>query len=98
MSFEQKPNKGSATINKFKKSSNHPDMRGDIFFDRSFLRNMLDKTDGDLVQISIAVWNNTSKAGNPWLSFEVSEPYVKKEEAPKEEPKAVPTEDEDVPF
>ena len=94
MSYEQKPNMGVAFSNKYKTSPSHPDMKGDIYIDRSLLKSLMEKTDEDLIRVAIAVWVGTSKNGNPYHSFKMSEPYVKKEE-PKASP---PTEDEDVPF
>jgi hypothetical protein len=94
MAFIPKPNTGTLWPNKFKNSASHPDKKGDLVLSRSFLKDMMSKSDDDLIKISIAGWERDIN-GQDCLSISASEPYVKKEEskpAKQEEP------DEDVPF
>jgi hypothetical protein len=79
MAFEQKPNSGALFPNQ-KKAPNHPDMKGDIFLDKTFLIDQMDRNKGNLVKISVAAWNNTSKAGKAYMSLMASQPYEKKDE------------------
>jgi uncharacterized protein (DUF736 family) len=60
-----------------KKTDNHPDMRGDVFLDKTFLINMMDKSKGALVKISLSGWSKESAAGKKYLSLSASEPYEK---------------------
>lgn len=93
MAFEPKPNSGALFPNQ-KRSDNHPDHRGDIHLDRSFLKRMLDKVEGDVITVSVSAWSKTAKSGMEFLSLSISEPYV-----PKSEPKTKSEDpDEDVPF
>ena len=87
MAFEQKPNTGAMFRNVQKKSDNHPDMRGDVYLDKTFLINMMDKSKGGLVKIALSGWSKESAAGKKYLSLSASEPY--------EKPQAV---EEDLPY
>lgn len=79
MSYQPKPNTGTLWPNNRKASANHPDVRGDVFIDRIFLQDMIDKTAGELVKLQIAGWNKVI-AGKDCLSLSVSAPYVKSDE------------------
>jgi len=50
------------------------------------LENLIHQSKGQLVEIAIAGWNQKSKAGEPYISLAVSEPY-KKEDQPQTEEK-----------
>ena len=76
MAFVPKPNTGTLWPNDKKKTDSHPDVRGDLNLDRSFLKDMLAKTDDDLIKISIAGWKKEIN-GKKTLSISASEPYVK---------------------
>ena len=81
MNYTPNPNTGSLFHNNRKQSDNHPDMRGDLHLDRSFLRGLLDKVEGDLITISISAWNKQSqRTGTEYLSMSASEPFVRKAE------------------
>lgn len=80
MAFEQKPNSGALFTNDQKKSENHPDWRGDIHVDKTFLIEQMDKSSGALVKLSISAWSKTAKSGKDYLSLSVSEPWVKKDD------------------
>lgn len=79
MSYQPKPNTGTLWPNNRKASANHPDVRGDVFIDRIFLQDMIDKTAGELVKLQIAGWNKVI-GGKDCLSLSVSAPYVKPDE------------------
>ena len=75
MAFVPKPNTGTLWPNDKKKTDSHPDVRGDLNLDRSFLKDMLAKTDDDLIKISVAGWKKEIN-GKKTLSISASEPYV----------------------
>jgi len=95
MSFVPKPNTGTLWPNDRKTAPNHPDVRGDIAFDKAFLKDMLNKAEDDLVKIQIAGWNKVI-AGKNCVSMTASAPYVKPAGQPSYPSKSVP--DEDIPF
>jgi hypothetical protein len=76
--FVPKPNTGTLWPNDRKNSPNHPDMRGDVFVDRVFLQDMIDKCEGDLVKLQVAAWDKVI-ANKNCLSLSVSAPYVRQE-------------------
>lgn len=92
--FQPYPNTGKLTKNTQKTEDKHPDTRGEIFVTRDLLE-LLMKEPGDLVEIKLAAWTKISKAGNKYLSIQVSAPY-KKEAKP--EPKNEEEDDQDIPF
>jgi hypothetical protein len=85
MAYEQKPNTGAFFINK-KQTGNQPNLRGSVHVDKVLLENLIHQSKGQLVEIAIAGWNQKSKAGDPYISLAVSEPY-KKEDQPQSEEK-----------
>ena len=93
MAFEQKPNSGAMFINTQKKSHNHPDMRGDVHLDKTFLIGLMDKSNGPLVKVALSAWNKTSAAGKEYLSLSASEPWDGTQAAPKPQ---VP--DDEIPY
>jgi len=84
MAFEQKPNSGAMFRNDKKNSPNHPDMRGDVHLDKTFLINVMDKSKGSLVKISLSGWSKESAAGKKYLSLSASEPWEGGAAAPKQ--------------
>lgn len=80
MSFEQKPNTGVMFANDQKKAPNHPDWRGDVFLDKTFIIEQMDKANGPLVKISLSAWAKQAKSGKDYLSLSASEPWVKKDD------------------
>jgi len=76
--YVPRPNTGTLWPNR-KTSQNQPDVRGDVFLDRSFLEGLLRKTGDDLVKIQVSGWNKVI-AGKECISLQVSEPYVRPEE------------------
>ncbi len=100
--FVPKPNTGTLWPNDRKSSPNHPDVRGDVHIDRTFLQDMIDKCEGDTVKLQISGWEKVI-ANKNCLSLSVSAPYVKPEGyAPQRsrqaDTPANPASDEDVPF
>ena len=85
MAYEQKPNTGALFVNK-KQTGNQPNLRGSVHVDKVFLENLINQSKGGLVEIAVSGWNQKSKAGDPYISLAVSEPY-KKDDQPKTEEK-----------
>jgi uncharacterized protein (DUF736 family) len=77
MAFEAKPNTGALFGNEAKKADNHPDMRGDLHLDKTFLIQMMDKSKGATCKISVAAWKKESAGGKKFLSLSASEPFEK---------------------
>jgi hypothetical protein len=75
------PNKGSLFPSTVRKSEKSPDFFGSIKVDRSYLRDLMDKHDEDLIEIKMSGWKRESKTGNRFLSLAV-DTYVKPEGAP----------------
>jgi hypothetical protein len=98
MAYTPKPNKGTLWPNDNKREAKHPDLRGDIYLDRDFLKDQLDTQDTDLIKIQIAGWDVTI-TNKSCLNIEASKPYMK-EAAPvvRSRAVAVRNDDEDVPF
>ena len=98
--FVPKPNSGTLWPNDRKTSPNHPDFRGDVHMDRTFLQDMIDKSDGGLIKLQVSGWEKLI-AGKNCLSLSVSAPYVPQERSERPQPRQVqqrPQPDEDVPF
>jgi len=76
MAYEVKPNSGSLFPNQ-KKADNHPDMKGGIALDVKMIQSLIDRSDGNTVQVTVAAWKKVSSKGLAFLSLSVSEPYVK---------------------
>jgi uncharacterized protein (DUF736 family) len=93
MAFEQKANSGAMFRNEKKNSPNHPDMRGDIHLDRTFLINLMHKNSDPLIKVSISGWSKESAAGKKYLSLSASEPWEGGQAAPRA---AIP--DDELPY
>ena len=94
MAYIPKPNTGTLWPNEYKKSDNHPDLKGDILIEKSLLQALISKSE-DPVKISIAGWKKNIK-GMDCLYVIVSEPFKASEPYVKPQAPSVP--DEDVPF
>jgi len=100
MSYVPKPNTGTLWPNDRKASQSHPDVRGDVFLDPAFLKDMISKSSHDLVKIQIAGWNKVINGQN-CLSISASAPYVKPQGGYQSSGNQAPASgdpDEDVPF
>jgi hypothetical protein len=84
MAYEQKANSGALFVNE-KQSGSQPNMRGSIHVDKALLENLINESNGQLVEIAIAGWNKKSAAGKPYLSLAASAPYKKDGQQQQEE-------------
>lgn len=80
MAYENKPKQGNLWQNKHRKSDNHPFWRGSVFLDKAFLTELMNKAEGDLVEVALAGWNKKTKADETYVSIQASEPYKKEEQ------------------
>ena len=87
MAYELREGQGSLFKNKYKKTDDHPNVRGELLLD------------GVLYEVS--AWTKKTKLGEPWQSLQVKrkEPRAPAEPAWGSERKAAgPDFDDDVPF
>jgi hypothetical protein len=85
------PNSGALWPNKMRTSDSQPNVRGDIKLERSFLKELLNDTDEELIVVSLSGWTKEYKDGK-YISLKASKPFV------KNEPKPPVNDDEDIPF
>jgi hypothetical protein len=91
------PNSGRLNYSKNKIHPKSPDMYGEMSFDRSFLRTLLNDIEGDDIVIKLDAWQQDGNYG-PWFSIKVNT-YKKPEEASPVQKQAAPVLDEgDLPF
>ena len=83
--FQQRPNKGSMFLNKWKKGENHPDFKGSIHIDKDLLIELVKNRTSELIEIKIDAWKKATKDNQPWLSMSVD--TYKKPEAQQTEEK-----------
>ena len=89
MAFEQKPNSGNLWKNKYKKAGDlQPYFRGSVLLDKGFLNNLMNRTEGETIEISVSAWTGKTKNEDPYLSLQISEV------APRQEQQS---QDDDVP-
>ena len=79
------PNTGALMPSTVRKSEKSPDFWGEIKLDRSYVKNLLDTIDGDIIPVKLSAWKRESKAGNRFLSLAVD--TFKKDAAPKQQEK-----------
>jgi hypothetical protein len=63
------PNTGSLMPSTVRNSDKSPDFWGDIKLERSYLRNLMDKAEGEVITIKLSAWKRQSKSGNRFLSL-----------------------------
>ena len=70
------PNSGSLWPNKHKKTDAHPNVRGTVKIERSLLKELINETDNELIEIEISGWTKEFKEGK-FLSLKVAKPFKK---------------------
>ena len=79
--YEPKPNTGSLFKNNYKKAGDkQPELRGDMFLDKTLLNDLINNSNGSLIKLSVAVWSKESEKVGKFFTMNISEPYVKPEE------------------
>lgn len=92
------PNTGRLNYSQRKIHPKSPDLYGDITFDRSYLRTVMEEADGDEITIRLDAWQNEGNNG-AWFSLKVNtwkktEPTL----TPPQRPAPPPVEDDPIPF
>lgn len=91
------PNSGVLFYAKNKVHPKSPDLTGDITFERSFLRNLLNEIEGDDIKIRLSAWEKQGNYG-PFFTMSVNT-YKKEEAAPvPKQAELPPADDSDIPF
>ena len=88
------PNSGRLNYSKRKIHPESPDLYGDITFERSYLRTLLQETEGDDITVRLDAWQNDGQYGT---FFQLKVNTGKKTET-LEAPKPPVVDDSDVPF
>jgi hypothetical protein len=94
MSFKPRVNTAALWKNDKKTDDKHPDYRGDGIIDRALLEELLAKGENP-VTISVSLWKNKTKAGQPYLGLSFQKPY---DADKKPAQKKIEDEDDDYPF
>jgi hypothetical protein len=69
-----------------RKSDKHPALRGELTLTKDLLKEMVEEAKaGKPIKLSISAWNNTSKAGNQYISLQASK-WVEREKLAEEVP------------
>ena len=89
------PNSGRLNYSKRKIHPKSPDLYGDITFERSYLRTLLQETDGDHITVRLDAWQNDGQYGT---FFQLKVNTWKKTEPAIEAPKAAMPEADDDPI
>lgn len=71
--YVNKPNTGKLWKNKNKTKDKHPDLDGESVIDKDLLMKLINKGENP-VKIKVSAWKNKSKAGEPYLSLNFSDP------------------------
>lgn len=82
-------NRGALFISSQRKSEKAPEYFGSIKLDRAYLKDLLNKTDEDGIEVKLSGWKKPTKTGGTFLSLAV-DTFVKgasaaAPSAPKEE-------------
>ena len=89
------PNSGRLNYSKRKIHPKSPDLYGDITLERSYLRTLLQETEGDDITIKLDAWQNDGQYGT---FFQLKVNTWKKTEPAIEAPKAAMPEADDDPI
>ena len=82
--------------NKYAKTDRHPKKTGKIEITREFLKAMLERAKtGEMPVLKVAMWERTSKAGNPYENFRIE---LAQPEGPAPTEEEEENEDDDFPF
>ena len=80
-------NRGALFLSSQRKSDKAPEFFGSIKLDRAYIKDLLNKTDEDGIEVKLSAWKKPTKTGGTFLSLSV-DTFVKKEAAaPQQEEK-----------
>jgi hypothetical protein len=80
-----KLNQGLLFKNKFKKAENQPDLKGDVYLDRSLVEQLLKDSKDNFIKVSLGAYIKKAKDESQYLSIYISKPYIPTNVLPKEE-------------
>lgn len=87
------PNSGALWPNKKKTTDKHPNVQGSIKLERGFLKELMNNTDNEIIEVALSGWTREYDGGK-FISLKASKPFVKGEQA-----KPKPQDDDDeIPF
>jgi hypothetical protein len=76
MSYTNKPNTAVLLPNFKRTNDRAPNPTGEIYLDRSTLETALKETQGDLINLRLAAWDQKSSKGTAYLTLKISEKFV----------------------
>ena len=89
------PNSGALWPNKKKLTEKHPNTQGSIKLERGFLKELMNNTDSEIIEVALSGWTREYDGGK-FISLKAAKPFVKGEQSkpkPQED-----NDDPDVPF
>jgi hypothetical protein len=98
MAYQPKPNTGSLWPNKDRSSASSPNARGSIFIDRDLLKELMQNSDSQLIEMEVSAWTAVWEKENvKYQNLVVRKPFKAKPKA--QQPKQENTDDDDsIPF
>ena len=90
------PNSGRLNYSKRKIHPKSPDLYGDITFERSYLRTLLQETEGDDITVRLDAWQNDGQYGT-YFSLKVNT-WKKQDGNVTNQQATPPADNSDVPF
>lgn len=89
------PNSGALRPNKKKLTDKHPNTQGSIKLERGFLKELMNNTDSEIIEVALSGWTREYNGGK-FISLKADKPFVKGEQS---KPKQRESDDgEDFPF
>lgn len=74
-------NRGALFTSSQRKSEKAPEFFGSLKLDRAYIKDLLNKTDEDGIEIKLSGWKKPTKTGGTFLSLSV-DTFVKKDATP----------------
>ena len=74
-------NRGALFVSSQRKSDKAPEFFGSIKLDRAYIKDLLEKTDEDGIEVKLSAWKQPTKTGGTFLSLSV-DTFVKTGAAP----------------
>jgi hypothetical protein len=74
------PNSGALWANKKKLTDKHPNTQGSIKLDRGFLKELMNNTDSEIIEVALSGWTREYD-GDKFISLKAAKPFVKGEQS-----------------
>jgi hypothetical protein len=88
------PNSGALWPNKKRTADKHPNTQGSIKLERGFLKELMNNTDSEIIEVALSGWTREYDGGK-FISLKASKPFVKGEQQSKPQPQE---DDDEIPF